>query len=573
MMQMNTTRSVITLLFVSLLVLTWGCQPQVKVSPAPEAPETPVVEKKEEVPLIPILMAEAEKFANQGNHQDALLIYNQVLDKAESAGISGEADKKAVLTAIESVLKQASAEDIDTFSGIRNLTIPGSLLQYWLGAAHIREENYTDARTTLEAFIASFPDDSKIIDAQALLDKIQTAAFSKDTIGCLLPLSGKYSIYGERALKGIQLAVRELSQKHGRPFNVIVKDTRSDPDQAIQCVEELAREEVLGILGPLLVPESAGQKAQELGIPLIALTQKREFPLGGDYLFSNFITPEMQVQALGSYVFMELGLKKVAILYPDEKYGRRYMELFWDVVDEFNGEMVGVEAYDGTKTDFTIPVQKLTGEFYPVPEFLKPKPEEPEESLFTDDGEMAGGEEETNPKRPKLSSRGSAVANEDRIEIDFQALFIPDGLSRVNLILPQLAFNDARGMVLLGTNLWHQKSLLTQARGYNKNTVITDGYFGGSSRPVTQAFDKNFREVFKEAPGFLEAISYDTASILFTAAMDDTAGSRKDIRDNLQGRIMFDGVTGQTIFDKDGSPHKELFLITVKRGKFLEISR
>ncbi|MCG8614991.1 MAG: penicillin-binding protein activator, partial [Desulfobacterales bacterium] len=479
----NLTRSVITIFLIGLMALL-GCQPKVKVAPpVPEVPETPVVEEKEEVPLIPILMAEAEKFASQGNHQDALLIYNQVLEKAESKGVAGEADKAAVLAAIESVLQQASAEDIDTFSGIRNLTIPESLLQYRLGSAYSREQNYTDARTVLENFIASFPDDPKVADAQALLEEIQTAAFRRDTIGCLLPLSGKYSVYGERALKGIQLAVQELSQKHGTLFNVIVKDTRSNPDHAIQCVEELAREEVLGILGPLLVPEAAGQKAQELGIPLIALTQKRDFPLQGDYLFSNFITPEMQVQALASYVFMELGLKKVAILYPDERYGRRYMELFWDVVDEFHGEVVGVEAYDGTKTDFTTPVQKLTGEFYPVPEFLKPEPEEEEENLVGEDSEMANAGEgdddgELQPKRPKLSSRGSAVANEDRIEIDFQALFIPDGLSRVNLILPQLAFNDARGMVLLGTNLWHQKNLLTQARGYNKNTVITDGYFG-----------------------------------------------------------------------------------------------
>ena len=97
---------------------------------------------------------------------------------------------------------------------------------------------------------------------------------------------------------------------------------------------------------------------------MIALTQKSEFPLGGDYLFSNFITPQMQVRTLGRYLFGNLGVKKIAFLYPDEKYGRTYMNLFWDMADEYGVQVVGVEAYDGNKTDFREPIQKLTGEYY-----------------------------------------------------------------------------------------------------------------------------------------------------------------------------------------------------------------
>jgi len=148
-------------------------------------------------------------------------------------------------------------------------------------------------------------------------------------------------------------------------------------------VEELARENVFAIAGPLLVPEAAGKRAQELGIPLIALTQKTEIPAMGDYLFSNFITPEMQVNALGSYIFLELGLKKVAILYPEERYGRRYLDLFWDMVDRYQGEVVGVESYDGKKTDFTTTLKKLTGEYYPLPDFLKPQEQEDDTQVIS----------------------------------------------------------------------------------------------------------------------------------------------------------------------------------------------
>ena len=538
-----------------------------------------------------ILMDEAQKFSRQNDFQDALLVYNQALSETRTPQ-----DREKVLAALNDILPQAPADELESFLSIKNLSIPKALLTYYAGHNYAKAGESEAALRLLQSFLSQYPDHPLASEAQALLTPLKKADFNREIIGALLPLSGKYKIFGERALKGIQMAVQDMSQAQGRPYRVIVKDTRSDAEHAVNCVEELAREKVIGIVGPLLVPEAAGTRAQELGIPLIAMTQKRQFPLQGDFLFSNFITPEMQVQALGSYIFMELGLKKVAILYPDEKYGKTYMDLFWDVVDAFNGEVVGVESYNGNNTDFSLPLQKLTGEYYPVPEFLQPnrQAEEslPDESLLDsgDDGDTQGLEPgaqedeamddlmvddpEAAPVRKeerKLSSRGSAVANEDRIKIDFQALFIPDSLSRVNLILPQLAFHDARGMVLLGTNLWHQDSLLTQAKGYNKNAVITDGYFGDSQNPVTADFHKRFQTIFGGKPGFLEAICYDTVKILFTAGLAEDAASRSDIRNILQGGQFFEGVTGRTIFDKTGSPHKELFLITAKRGKFREI--
>jgi branched-chain amino acid transport system substrate-binding protein len=546
------------LLAMAIIGGLFGCSKKIIVPPD----KPPLIEDKKtekEDSLTPILMAEAEKFSALENNQDALFVYNQALS------LAAPHDREKIISGIERVLTKTSPKVIEEFLQIKNLAIPRPLLLYWLGLNQASRNNYVEAVKTLTLFTDTYPDHAYAQDSLELLSDIKLATFKKDTIGCLLPLSGKYKIFGQRALQGIQLAVQELSQTHGKHFNVIIKDTQSNPDRAIQCVDELNQERVMGVIGPMLTTQTAGSRAQTLGIPMIALTQKSEFPLQGDYLFSNFITPQMQVQSLGYYVFMELGLTKVAILYPRERYGKLYMELFWDVVDEFNGEIVGTESYDGKNTDFATPIKKLTGEYYPLPKFLIPEP--PEEILSESD---ESGIVESVVESGK--TRGANTPIEETIQIDFEALFIPDSLSRVNLILPQLAFNDAKGMVLLGTNLWHQESLLTGAKGYNKNAVITDGYFGNSKNPVTAGFDKRFKALYESQPGFLEAISYDTANILFTAAMDEGVDSRESLKNSLQGSQMFEGVTGNTIFDKTGSPHKELFLITVKRGKFMEIS-
>ena len=560
-----------TAILLSLMLFFAGCAPKATQKPMEEAKPVPEIkpgpsaqpaEPEKKPTLVEVLISQADQFSSQGNFQDALLVYNQALAQ------SGENETNAVLSKIENTLAQADSGLIREFLSIRNLSIPEPLLLYWLGFNLLAEGDSTGAKEVLTRFAGQYPDDPHSKDALSLIASINRSEVKKDTIGCLLPLSGKYAVFGQRALKGIQLAIQDLSRLHGSNFHVLVKDTGSDPHKAVSALEDLAQQKVIGILGPLLTVEEAGARAQELGIPLIALTQKKEFPQSGDYLFSNFITPEMQVQALGSYAFRDLGIHKVAILYPDERYGKKYMDLFWDVADEYGVDVVGVEAYQGGETDFTLPIQKLTGEIYPVPPELQKK-------FALQDGKMAldGGDSmESDPSGKKeTESRDSLIPSEEKIDIDFQAVFIPDSASRLNLLLPQLAFYDAKGMVLLGTNLWHDESLLKGTRGYNRNAVITDGFFGASSRPATANFEKEFLDLYQENPGFLEAVSYDTVKILFETCLDDHVDSRQALKEALLTPRIFEGATGNTMFDKSGAARKELFLITVKRGKFMEI--
>ena len=492
--------------------------------------------------LIKILSDQAYEFALQENYQDALLIYNQALAIAQDQ--LDEKEKNKLIAEIDSLLSQTPTKVIQECIEIKNIIIPRSLLLYWLGLNYSLEQNQVKAIETLETFLFEFPNHPYFVETVELVNVIKKSIFKKDTIGCLLPLTGKYAIFGQRALSGIQMAIQELSDRYSRKFKIIIIDTKADPEIAAQGVRTLYKKNVAGIIGPLLNIDPAGEEAQKLQIPLIALTQKHDFPLQGDYLFSNFITPQMQVQTLGAYLFLELGLKKVAVLYPNEKYGKKYMELFWDIADEYDAQIVGVESYDGKKTDFQKPIQKLTGQFYPIPRILRP-------ATFKPDADKPDAE----------------------IQIDFQALFIPDSPSNINMILPQLAFNDATGMYLVGTNLWYHESLLKEVKRYSRRAIITDGFFNNSQNQLSMEFTDKFESMFNEKPEFLEAISYDTASILLTFAMDESIDSRQALKDSLQGRRIFEGVTGNTIFDKDGIAHRQLFLMTIKKEKFVEIIR
>lgn len=520
-------------------------QPDVQVTPQPEEPG---------VSLHDILTAEAEKFAASGNYQDALFVYNQAFSQADPE------QQKGLIPLLEALLTQTPSFDIEQFLQISNLSIPKGLLQYWLAWNLVFEEDYETADLVLKDFFKVYQDHQYSDEARDLYKIVTQYLFKRDTIGCLLPLSGKYAIFGQQALAGIQLAIKVLSETHSTSFNLIIEDTQADPERAVEGVHRLYQKNVSAIIGPLLPVKEAGLQAEEYGIPMIALTQKQDFPESGDFLFSNFITPGMQVQTLGSYIFGELGIRKVAILYPDETYGRRYMNLFWDVVDEYNAHVVGVERYDGKKTDFTTALEKLTGKYYPLPEFLEP---EEEIDLL---------EEGLQPPEPVKHARNKK-AQEEPVEIQFEALFIPDSPSKIKLILPQLAFNDIRNVYLVGTNLWHHETLLKRdLRGYTRNAVIADGFFNKSTNPQTKVFSEQFTQLFDRDPKFIEAIAFDTASILLSTGLDETIASREELKDRLQGGQVYDGATGITLFDRNGQAHRRLFLVTIKKNQFVEIN-
>lgn len=551
------------------LCLTACAKPLVQAVPEKEntivKPSEPVEKKEDDFSkpsVIQVLSAEAEKFFFQENFKDALSIYDQLLSRVKG-------DKQLeIISKIESVLSKTPTRDLEEWSQMKDTHIPKALILYFLGLNHALENNPRKSKEALEIYISQYPDHYYYYEALDLLDTVKKSLFSKDTIGCLLPLTGKYAVFGQRALSGIQLAVHELSVKYSREFKVIVFDTQADPGLAIEGVRQLHQRNVAAIFGPLLMEGEAGKEAEKLKIPMIALTQKTDFPLQGDYLFANFITPEMQVQILGNYIFSNLGIKKVAILYPDEKYGIKYMELFLDIVREYGGEIVGIEPYDGKKTDFTVPIRKITGEFFPVPESIHSPLTNSEGTADQDENQstyqMENEDETELPKRKKSGTKS---------KIHFQALFIPDSPSRVNLILSQFAFNDARGIYLIGTNLWHDESFLKSVKDHNKKVIIPDGFLDSSQNPVTGEFSKNFESLFNHKPQFLEAISYDTASILFITAMDEAVDSREALKNALKEKRIYDGVTGHTMFDEQGTAHRPLFLMTVKNGKFVEITQ
>jgi len=436
------------------------------------------------------------------------------------------------------------------------------------------QSHYDDAVWHLETFLARFPNHEYAPQARELIAQLQDKVdFDRTALGCLLPLSGPYKLFGTRALDGVQLAFSEVNAAHtGRPVKLVVKDTGSDPNRAAPAMQALADARVAAVMGPIATAASAAEVAQMRRIPIVTISQREGVTDIGDNVFRNFITPRMQAAALAAYTMDTLGMRRFGILYPNETYGRAFRDDFWDAVYQRKGEIVALEAYDPQKTDFGEAIKKLGGRYYKTPADLASL-REPLDLLgpLTDlPGYTAPDEKAEDEAAP---GRRSSRQEDDTPPpiVDFEALLVPDSPKLLGLVIPQLAYYDIVNTTLLGTNLWYADKLLKEAGEYAQGAVLPIDFFPDSRAPRVQRFKAAFQAVYGRAPGFIEAIAYDTATMLLDIIRDPDVRLRAAIRHALHEGWNRDGVTGQVVFDAHGEPQKQLVLLQIRGSDFVEI--
>jgi len=529
-----------------------------------------------------------DAYLAMGSPVDAFYFYSLVYN--QSAGIR----KDAALRKLREVLPFLNTiNTTHLLDRLKDDALRGYLLHH-LGLMTLDSGRTDDALNALSELVSKHPGHELVDQAKALIKEIFSESItSPHTIGCLLPLSGPYRTYGYRALQGIELAVNEYHRDNAEnPIRIIVKDTASDPFQAVEAVKQLDQANVSTIIGPIITSEPAAMEAQSRGIPILLFTQKEDVTQIGEFVFRNFITPHMQTKAISAFAVNQMNLKRFVILYPDENYGNTYMNLFWNEVVDLGGKIVGVESYDPMDTDFASPVKKLVGLYYTIPEALKIEFEfRLVEDVETDPlARVGNGLFDFIPDQirqvPELyfwgfpqvigplsdgATKGRNREDEREPIVDFDALFIPDAAKKAGLIIPQLAYYDIEDVVLIGTNLWHSKHLINMSSDYIQNAILTDGFFAESNRSEIKLFTDKFKSIYNEPPGFIQAVAYDSTRILLRALLNPHIRFKSHLKDELLSLVDFKGVTGSTSFNYKGDAIKMPFILQVRSGKFRAI--
>lgn len=384
-------------------------------------------------------------------------------------------------------------------------------------------------------------------------------------VGVIVPLSGKFAAFGNKALQGAELAIEKYnSTEAGKktPVRLLIKDSQGMPKMAEKAVAELNSDGVDIIIGPILAStaDAAAKRAQELGIPIITMTQKEGITEIGSWVFRNCITNTAQVRGLVNYT-VKLEIKRVAVLYPDNPYGKEMSAYFASEIAKEGGEVVSSHSYREGQTDFGPEIKALVGT-----EFLKKMKAytEKKEREFKE-AEKAKAKSEIEQVQPI-----EPIEEMERPKPDFDAVFIPDYADRVGLIVPQLAFYDVKDVRLLGISGWNSPTLIKMAGDYLSNTVIVDGFFVDSLRPQVTDFVGAYQKTFGKEPGIIEAQAYDSMGLVLSI-IPESGGSRDGIKNAIHRVKDYHGVSGDITFTGRDA-ERSFYFLTVNGGAIEEIT-
>ncbi|QLY25440.1 penicillin-binding protein activator [Bdellovibrio sp. KM01] len=419
-----------------------------------------------------------------------------------------------------------------------------------LGDKALDERDIYKAKKYYSGVIDYLPESDLAARAKDILSQLEAAkTVQSKTIGVVLPLSGKNAPVGQRALRGLEMGLG--LHVPGSGFKLAVMDSEGNPDSARRGVERLVKEDnVIAVVGSLLskTAPAVAAKSDELGVPSIALSQRSGLTEIGPSVFRNSLTSEMQVRQLVRTAMDDLGMKKFAVLYPNDQYGVEFTNIFWDEVLARGGQITAIQTYSTKETDFRLVVQRLVGTYY---------------------GE--GRQDEFNLRLKDLkNSDKKRSARKDNTEnvlppvTDFDAIFIPDSAKAMGQIAAMLAFNDVRGVKLMGTNLWNTAGIAKRAGNFANNLMFVD-----SMAPTSQEqsrFLTEYKNLYGETPTLIEVQAYD-AGLILRQLVASGADSREALTAKLLGLKKFPGSLGTLSMSSEREIERPVVSLTVEKGE------
>lgn len=417
---------------------------------------------------------------------------------------------KSVSVELKKLSKKLSLDDLYILEKRCENTRAEPTILLSIAEKEIKRGDHGAAKTALNKLVQLHPDMQTLNRTEQLLKLLKRPTTIK--IGLIAPLSGEYSIYGDALRKGVELALSEYER-----VGLVLYDSKGDPIEAVEGVRKLVYEKnVIAIIGPLFTKTviPAAITADYLDIPLISPTATDErISSLGEYVFQLDTGLKHQVAELAAYSIRRIGLRRFAIIYPKNGYGRLLSAAFSAEVVGLGGEVLVALGYESGKTDFKEEIDTLK-EYSP------------------------------------------------------EAIFIPAYADDVIMIATQLRYYEVE-VSLLGANGWKSSKLLALAGEYIEGSIFTAFDLNVDTSQIEQEFTRLYRERYAEDPIKQSAQGFDAAQLIIEAVsrgMDNPYA----LRNFLNSAPLLGGASGLIYTAKNPSSHI-VKLYKIEKGKIEKI--
>jgi len=178
-------------------------------------------------------------------------------------------------------------------------------------------------------------------------------------IGATVAQTGVNAGAGQSQLRSYQLCVKHLNEKGGvlgRKIELLVYDDASDPATAVRLYEKLiTQDKVELVLSPFTsnVTDAVADVTEKHKIPMLAPGGATSiYRKGRKFIFGMNTPAEVSLEGLVDLAAKK-GLKTVALIYPDNLFGRAVRQGTSELAKKKGLQVVFADAYPLGTTDFS----------------------------------------------------------------------------------------------------------------------------------------------------------------------------------------------------------------------------
>ena len=411
-------------------------------------------------------------------------------------------------------------------------------------------------RDTLRQVADWAADDIPETGAARMIHRWHSGSSRAVRIGVLLPLSGRYAHFGERALHGVRMAVSKL--RYGDNITLIIADSGGNANATISGYQRLLAEGCVAVVGPLLANDvRALAPALRPDVPVMALTNQRALARLAPSLFVHSVGPQVQAAFLAELVRRQLRERarlaqplaqpQVAVIASADASSQASADLFQRLLEADGVAKVHRLTVDGAidERGRLLALRRDSDDALLLDEL------DEDLALFIAEPDLA----------PMLPPGLAAV-------------YLPLRGKEVAALAGQLAYVGLNQVEILGDSRWRDGHLFDDHGRYLAKAAIAALPSADQARQQTvfsAAPQEEYRQLWGDhARSLLSDVAFD--SLVVEATLTSSWG--------LQGMPLvralrdpggFPLPTGNVVFDHDGIGHKGFALLTVRDGALVPL--
>lgn len=342
-------------------------------------------------------------------------------------------------------------------------------------------------------------------------------------VGAIFTQEGPAAAYGIDALNGARIAVDEINQKggvKGRKLELDLHDDKGDAATAAALMRKIAADDQVPVVlfaprSPVLIALS--KMAPQIGISLIGIGSSSPWPGEfNDWTFRFSQVDSVVAQALWPQIKPRFGVQTVATIYAlDDEWAKSMADLT-DKLAPANGvKVTAKESFKTKDTDFRAALTKIAAN---PPDLLAVIGLENEASLIMKQARQLG-----------IKSR------------------------------------------FLGYSSFSSPKLLELAGPAAEGSVTGVAFMQDADRPATKAFVQDYKSRYgKDAPANA-AHAYDAVLALAKALQTAPKLDRVSVRKSMASLSQIEGATGRLGMSGKGDAQREVFVVQIKKGTYVEL--